>query len=776
MKIKISEKNKYYLAAFLLGMCIFMIIFLPYAARNDMVFCLIGDFNEQQIPFTLYLHGLIHDFKLPQFDFYAGTGLDFIEAYGFYNLFSPFMFLLALFPHEWTIYLFPFVIALKFGFCSLFAYIYATRFCSNKDYALIAALLYSFSAYQMVNFIFHYLDALVFFPLLLNSLEAAVTEKKRGCFGITAAICAFTNYYIFGAEVVFLILYFICRLTDKSFRISLKDFLCLATESILAILAAGIVLFSALHALMNNPRFDTGFDSIFDMFVYETPWRYARIIQALLFPPDIQGYTNFFPDSAGEYPNGSIWSSQGLYIPMFGISGVLAFAITEKKNWMTKLTTLCIIIAFIPVLNSLFSFGSSLYYARWMFAPTLIMAVMTACALEKESKYFKPGLIINGIVIAAIIIFSVLFPMEKLSLWKPAPFNNVQKIIQIIIGASGLLITFALLFKLAKDKMYSKTILVITTAFIFAFSEAMMLFYMSGNNDLSEKITIYTDYPQIENTEYGSRISSERFENCNLYSKNYSLYTFNSTINPYLNEYCTVINQNRDQIKLTYTTVCMCSVKNLIYFFQQSEDSKAPIEGDYTFVRNHPHYTIYENQNFIPIGFCYEYFITRETLMQLDENIRGEIMLRTMVLDDPVSAEGYLEEADANMLYDMSDEEFSATCSKRAEKSAHSFSTSDDTATAEITLDKPELVFFSIAYDDDFTAYVDGERTDIIKANIGFMAVPVPEGTHKIELVYHSDERTIGFVMSIIGITGLAFYAAVMKMLVTKNQNKSHSE
>lgn len=155
-----------------------MIIFLPYAARNDMVFFLIGDFNEQQIPFTLYLQRLIHDFKLPQFDFYAGTGLDFIEAYGFYNLFSPFMLLLALFPHEWTIYLFPFVIALKFGFCSLFAYIYATRFCSNKDYALIAALLYSFSAYQMVNFIFHYLDALVFFPLLLNSLEAAVTEKN----------------------------------------------------------------------------------------------------------------------------------------------------------------------------------------------------------------------------------------------------------------------------------------------------------------------------------------------------------------------------------------------------------------------------------------------------------------------------------------------------------------------------------------------------------------------------------------------------------------------
>ena len=177
-----------------------------------MIFYLHSDFNAQQIPFTIYLQQNLRNLSIPQYDFYAGTGLDFIEAYGFYNLFSPFMLLHAVFPSEWTIYLIPFIIALKFGFCSLFTYIYALRFCKNKDYALIAGLLYTFSGYQMVNFVFHYLDALVFFPLLLYTLELAVVEKKRACFGITAAICAFTNYYIFGTEVVFLVLYFFIRL------------------------------------------------------------------------------------------------------------------------------------------------------------------------------------------------------------------------------------------------------------------------------------------------------------------------------------------------------------------------------------------------------------------------------------------------------------------------------------------------------------------------------------------------------------------------------------
>ena len=42
---------------------------------------------------------------------------------------------------------------------------------------------------------------------------------------------------------------------------------------------------------------------------------------------------------------------------------------------------------------------------------------------------------------------------------------------------------------------------------------------------------------------------------------------------------------------------------------------------------------------------------------------------------------------------------------------------------AEITLKKDNLVFFSVPYDDGFTAYVNGEETDIIRVDEGLMAV-----------------------------------------------------
>lgn len=768
-----TTNRKYLLAAFLTGFFIFLLSALPFAVQNDWVFYFYSDFNAQQIPFTMYFQQQLKGFSLPEFDFFAGSGLDFIEAYGFYNLFSPFTLLMSLFPDGTAVYAIPFFIALKFGCCSMFAYVYASRFCKNNDYALTAALLYAFSGYQMINLVFHYLDALTLFPLLLMSLEAAVTEKKRGFFGVTVAICAITNYYIFGTEVIFIVIYFLVRLTDKAFRINLKDFFCLAAESVLGVLAAGFVLFPAIAALVENPRYDTGFTGIADMLLYESPWRYLRILQAIFLPSDLQGYTNFFPDFGDVYPYGSRWSSQALYIPLFGVSGVIAYITANRKSWLSKLTVICIAVAFVPVLNSIFSLGSPLYYARWMFAPTLIMAVMTMSAFENEPKLFKSGLIINGIIIVAFAVFSIVCPIEKLLLWKPGTyFSIMQIIVQLVLCAAGLFITAVLLFKAARDEFYSKKVVVAVAAFSFVFTEATVLFGMSDTRYPSLVTSVYTDYPQIEKTEYGSRIAADvSFDNSNLYNGNYAIYTFNSTVNPYYMAYCNALEIGSTDINMEYPSECLMSTKTIIVSGHKDEDSPpSGFDEAYTFLRSEENYTLYENPNFIPIGFCYDYCVSEEQLMTLEPEVRAEIMLRAMVLKDVSDAKGYLEVIDSGMLKNMDTEEFAEECALRAENSAESFSTDDDSCTAVITVDKPELVFFSIAYDEDFTAYVDGEQTEIINANIGFMAVPVSEGTHKIELVYHSGIRSIGIAASIAAAIGLMVYITAFSIISRKRR------
>ena len=55
---------------------------------------------------------------------------------------------------------------------------------------------------------------------------------------------------------------------------------------------------------------------------------------------------------------------------------------------------------------------------------------------------------------------------------------------------------------------------------------------------------------------------------------------------------------------------------------------------------------------------------------------------------------------------------------------------------AEIQLERPNLVFFSVPYDDGFTAYVNGQETEILRVDNGLMAVLCPEGQSTIDFVY----------------------------------------
>ncbi len=775
MKQNTLTYRKYLLLSFALGAALFIIPALSFILQNGFPFIYYGDFNAQQIPFTLSIHKDMRELSIPEYDFNAGTGLDYIGAYGFYNLFSPYTLLYAIIPEGALLYTMPFMIMLKMGVCSVCAFIYISRFCKNSDYAVAGALIYTFSGYQMVNFLFHYMDAISFFPLLLASLEAAVTEKKRGYFGAAAALCAFTNYYIFGIEVIFLILYFIIRLTDKSFRINIKDFFCLAAESLLGALAAGIVLFPALECLLENPRFSSSFESVSDMFLYETPWRYARILQAIFIPPDIQGYTNFFPDFEGGYPNGSRWSSQSLYLPLFGASGVIAYIIKNKKSWSSRLVMCCVIFAFIPVLNSAFSMGNALYYARWMFAPTLIMALMTACALDECTEEFKYGLAASGIFTAALTVFTLVLPMEKLSLWKAgAYYSDPQKWSQIAISLLGTAAGVLIIFKLKRDETYSQKVLAVTAAFVFLFSEANLLFGIGEERYPDMVQASYKNYPSEQfDDNYGSRAAATEFyDNINLIFDKMSIDSFNSTVNPYVMRYCELLGMEKQDISKDFASCCLCSAKVLITQKNKSQSLQPGFSEKFQYIESYEKYMIFENPCFIPIGFCYDYCISEDDLLTLDTEARSEFMLKAMVVEDTNAVSDYLLATDNSEITALSDEEFEAECKKRAAVSAYSFKTDGDSCTAEITVGKPELVFFSIAYDEDFTAYVDGKETEIINANIGFMAVPVSEGTHTVELVYNSTARNIGTVSTISGTLLLAIYCTCLNFRKIKPLKK----
>ena len=61
-------------------------------------------------------------------------------------------------------------------------------------------------------------------------------------------------------------------------------------------------------------------------------------------------------------------------------------------------------------------------------------------------------------------------------------------------------------------------------------------------------------------------------------------------------------------------------------------------------------------------------------------------------------------------------------------------------------------MFFSVPYEEGFTAYVDGREASVIKATYGFMAVRVPAGEHTIEFKYVPSGLRLGIYMSVAGL------------------------
>ncbi len=75
-----------------------------------------------------------------------------------------------------------------------------------------------------------------------------------------------------------------------------------------------------------------------------------------------------------------------------------------------------------------------------------------------------------------------------------------------------------------------------------------------------------------------------------------------------------------------------------------------------------------------------------------------------------------------------------------------------DGITADIALDKSKLLVISIPYASGWTAYVDGQKTDLYRANTMFMALQMDQGTHELRLVYRTPGAFVGMILLIIGV------------------------
>ena len=752
------------------------IFFLPFYLLDGGFFHYAGDFNSQQITFYRYMNGFVKGAGYPNstfagaprntFSWATDLGSGVMNAYSFYLYGSPFFWLSVLLPQSWLPYMMVPLLVLKFGVAGGGAFLYLRRYVKNENYAVLGACLYALSGFAVYNVFFnHFVDVVALFPYLLWALDEAIYEDRHGLFAFWVAVNLLNNYFFFVGQVIFLCIYFVCKLTAKDFRLTGRKFGHLLWESVLGVAMGCLLLFPAVLSLLQNPR-TIDLSSGWGFLTYAKVQQYLAILLSWILPPDSPYLTSVWSEGVIK------WTSMTAYLPLCSLAGAMAYWRSRKADSKKRIVAVCAVCALVPMLNSAFYALNSSYYARWYYMPTLILAAMTVNALEDpDIDLDAPARGIGWIMLATLVFAVVPVRDDTTETWSFGVLKNPEQFFVVLgFGLLGLMLYRVLCSKWRQDSRFAQRMTAAALVFACAFTMVHIGIGKFGqwhtDSDLVEQDTnallLKNDLPEGD-----YRIDTYKIhDNIGMWLDKSCLQYFGSTAAPSILSFYPGLGVKRDvrsEPEITnYALRGLLSVEYLITTPEQRESFESEADAGWTYLADVDGYTLYHNDNYVPMGFTYDYYVTEATYQTSIKTLRSNLLMRALVLtDEDVAQYGkYLTELPDAMLDDLHYDSYTQDCADRRAHSCSVFQMNNAGFHAEITLDKTNLVFFSVPYDDGFTAYVNGEKTDILQVDEGLMAVLCPAGASSIDFVYQAAGLSASRVVTAVAIPVWVVYVA----------------
>ncbi len=797
-RLSLMPKKELKTSTFLTALLTAALCFLPFVIKDGGYFIFFGDFNVQQIPFYKACHEAVRSGNI-SWSSTTDLGANFIGSYSFYLLGSPFFWLTLPFPTEAVPYLMAPLLVLKIALAALTAYIYIRRFTDSPRAAQLGALLYAFSGFSVYNIFFnHFHEALVIFPLLLWAVEVFCAENRRGVLALAVFAAAVINYFFFFGMVVFVIIYYVIRMFSGCWKFRFKNFAIMVFECILGVAMAAILLLPSAAAVMGNSRitqFLTGWSAWF----YGKTQIYGNILECFFFPPDLPARPVFFPGADVK------WSSLAGWMPLFGMVGVFAWMQGKKGHWLRRVIGVMIFMAAVPVLNSAFYMFNSAYYARWFYMPILMMALATAMSVEdREVKWWSAYRWCLFITLG-IALITALYPSKdeqgniSAGLFTKGEDNTYLLRFAVTAGiAVACLITLSVLIPLIKRKkrlFYNVAVSVVCIISV-VYTTFFIACGQSHSYDIKNVVinSLIEGEVDLHDNDGGYRVDTYACsDNTAMFYGLRSINAFHSIVPPSITEFYNYMGVTRDVASRPsvemYALRPLLSVKYVLNLEGEEDFETATgtrMKG-YNYVGTQSSHKIYENENYIPMGFSYDYYMTDSQCTAFGKTYISNMMLKAVLLNKEqiaeyghlmknigndygtlsISAQQYGENAAySDISEDVSSdgdaaaaddgkkpigfgyETYREDCRKLAANAADSFEYTNSGFISEINLQKDNLVFFSVPYDEGFSATVNGKPAKIEKVNVGFMAVECQKGHNEIIFTYKTPGLDMGAKIS----------------------------
>ena len=795
-----------YLRLFFIGVLLYLAAVLPFILYRGGIFFYYGDYNVQQVPFYILAHRAVRSGNF-FWNFHLDLGSSMGGSFAFYLWGSPFFWFSCLFPEKWIPYMMPFFMSLKYGtaLCTSFAWL-RTQTRTSRG-ALLGAFLYAFSGFQACNIVFqHFHEATAFFPLYLLALDHAHSaishagdksagknplSVKKGILGFVLMTSAMSviNYFFFFGQVLFLSVYYLIRYaSNQKVRQTLKEILQLLLAGVLGLCLSAFFLVQVLDVISGNTRLDD-FLLGYDMVAYSEPATPLAILKSFFMLPDLVGRGSLF--TSEQIRN----SSLSLFLPCFAVSGAIAYLRAHRKGWQRILLLTCLVIAFVPILNAAFALFNSEYYARWFYMPILLLSLVTVRELEDAdcgNLLFGARMVILADILFLLCAFLPTRPSEEaeggisfLQIMEYPELFVTEAVVTAVMLPLLLVIVNGIEFTGKRPSsreraccgLVTRTALVLVILCCFLTQAGVLLngnTIIAGSGGEKWRTQLLENRPEIPG--YGNA-SFERIE-ADGTSTNYemvwgypTIHCFESTVSSGIFAFYQGIGPGRTvDSKLNFSHIGARALLSSHYYLENKlirATKNYTKEGGllgYQKVGESDGYNIYENRYFIPVGFTFDRFMTEDTyalLLDRDKTAADRTLVRDLILDDEAAAKygslffGQDTDIDEECL---SSDSYYSECRKRASTACTSFTTSKSGFTAEATLDRENLVFFSFPFEKGWSARVDGKEAEIVKADFGLMAVCVPEGTHTITFTYLPYGLHAGILVSLAALMILLAY------------------
>ena len=757
--------SSYYFKTFLICLITASLTFIPFIIKNHGLLTVIYDFNYQQIPFNVQCNSAVKSGDI-FWNWYTDLGTSFVGAYSFYTLGSPFFWLSLLFPAAAFPYVIGPMLILKYCVAGLTSYAYIQRFVKDKNYAVIGALLYAFSGFQTTNIVFnHFHDVVALFPLLLIGLEELVENKKIGLFAATVAINALLNYFFFVGEVVFLVLYFIFRFLIPDFKKYIKAVPKCIIEGAIGVGIACVLFLPSILFIMGNPRTDD--------FIYGGSSlcfngdRYLALLKSILMPADLMPYQSVIRDTD--------YTSCSAYLPLFGVS-LAAIFIFNKKNWVSGLMKCSVVFACVPILNSIFAGFSGRGYTRWFYMPVLIMALASAHVLEeKDDMEHKKGLGFTLAATAGLVLFLCFYPYSKTHL------GTIRHLKLFMIYAAfafaGIIFTF-LLLKIKNKKAFMS--LAFALVIVFSSATGFVNVYKSQKvvadrqptkGVYSSLITTSQKLKLPKDQSYRTELSNSDW-NLSLVDNIPSVNSFISTVSPSIFEFYKSIGYPRVVISQNINIKGLPQLLSVKYFISQSKING--MKEYQKFFNGTKTIYVYEYEDYLPIGFTYDYYMTEKQFNSLKNDQRVFAMLKAVVLsdDEAKKVNGILKPLPLSKFGEMDTKHVKSDVAAHNNECSYYFYRYNKGFTAKIQSTSQKYAFFSVPYDKGWSVTVNSKPTEIIDSN-GFMIVPITKGENYISFTYEIPGMKLGILITVFSILLLIAYVMLMKFIRKLMSEKS---